>query len=1582
MMHEGLPATVVIGLTLPSLVALVSVAFATGGVEAADSFPVRCSKSCNGQDTCAQMCVGEMKQTAKCPPMAACPKPNDNPVLCPSGPENCQFAPWSEWKNDTLSCSGLCIRKRTVASLNRCGGDSCNGTLTETKTCHGFCTLIQPKDCELTDWTFWSNCGDPALNQRQRTRDVRTGPAQGGTCGGSLTETQVCAPAISGSDCVVSPWMPWNPCTKTCGGGQHERFRTISQMASAGGNPCTKTLAESAVCNAGIPCESRNCVFSQWGEWMGWMAGGAQKTRTRVVQSQATADGQACTGALQETQPWDTAASTTQDCEMSVWSEWGICDKTCGGGQTFRQKTITKESRNGGKACGGEMKETKECNTDSCAIATVDLNCKLSQWSAWTACSATCGKGMQIRKRSIDKPAQTGGTACTGPLETMQSCNSPAACTETDCQWDDWGPWSDCPVTCGEGQHSRSRDIKQNATSGGKHCASSHKSEVQRCSSDPCQKTCKDGSWANWGGWSICTKSCKGGYQSRNRSIASVANSCGKNASGVDVETQSCNAMINCAEDVDCLMSQWSTWQPISLLPQSASTPDGCGSFEWRSRDITTHGKGHGLYCGVPHGEGESLVEGHVPGNLTYADAKCGITKKIDCKFGDWASWGACSTTCEGGIAKRERKVAVQPSRTGLPCKGSLLEEQPCNEGTPCSEKVDCQWAPWSDWGTCAKCSGQKNRTRSVAKLPLGGGKPCDAEASKEVARCPKDCGVFSKYFCIWSVWSTWSSCAPADPDHTVCGNGTRSRKMVLGPTEQQPADGDYASLAETKEECKGDKTEKADCDAGPCGPCTPQDCVLGAWMDWSSPTCEGICKRTRVISTRANECGKPCTGSLNTTKACISEVAVCEKKDCELSSWTEWSKCASSLAQKYRTRSVAQHPRNDGQPCIDHLNETAPCLEESDMVSCQFEAWTDWGSCSMTCGGGHKERKRSVVRESSNGGEACSGLTQQTFPCNIDKCVSSNFRNCELAPWGVWTSCNTTKNIQSYRWRHVALGAIGSGMPCHGHLQETQSCAEAGPVDCKFFPWSKWGACTTSCYGGQQQRSRSIETKSLRGGAACAGQLIQLRPCATAIQGNCKGDACKMSDWQAWSPCNPSCGNGQKERRRTVETPPGPGGAACPSVIAEVGKCESAACPGDIDCEWEDWQDWLPCVPAAGACGVGYKRRKRGFVSVPVGGGRLCPPRIKDQLMPVTGCNGQLECCRDAVWGNWLEWSGCSVTCGGGTMTRNRTLATKETWCGKPANGSSIEVKNCNDQSCGFQDCTFSQWTAWLPADACTGLCSEGHAERTRTITNHAHGGGAPCEGSTHEWQRCPYDKDTCTGYTVASRDCVVSDWSSWSECSQTCATGYRVHHRTIQVPPEYGGKACPTVLQELTSCNDKIACSSTSPVACVWSAWTDWTECIGGEVKSSRGHLVAPANGGVACAGPQEKVKPCGVCANSTYSCLWGEWEDWLPCSSTCGTGGSRTRLRNLQASNEPILDSRLYDRELPKIVVPTEDKGAETRHAEDILSAAALGCISLIVALGARSVCLRRRHGKDYESIDAISDRELWLESAGME
>ena len=54
-----------------------------------------------------------------------------------------------------------------------------------------------------------------------------------------------------------------------------------------------------------------------------------------------------------------------------------------------------------------------------------------------------------------------------------------------DCQWGDFGEWSQCSATCAGGTQSRSRDVKMSESNGGQSC-SGQKTEQKDCNTQPC----------------------------------------------------------------------------------------------------------------------------------------------------------------------------------------------------------------------------------------------------------------------------------------------------------------------------------------------------------------------------------------------------------------------------------------------------------------------------------------------------------------------------------------------------------------------------------------------------------------------------------------------------------------------------------------------------------------------------------------------------------------------------------------------------------------------------------------------------------------------------------------------------------------------------------------------------------------------------------------------------------------------------------------------------------------------------------------------------------------------------------------
>jgi len=144
---------------------------------------------------------------------------------------------------------------------------------------------------------------------------------------------------------------------------------------------------------------------------------------------------------------------------------------------------------------------------------------------------------------------------------------------------------------------------------------------------------------------------------------------------------------------------------------------------------------------------------------------------------------------------------------------------------------------------------------------------------------------------------------------------------------------------------------------------------------------------------------------------------------------------------------------------------------------------------------------------------------------------------------------------------------------------------------------------------------------------------------------------------------------------------------------------------------------------------------------------------------------------------------------------------------------------------------------------------------------------------------------------FGFAPTDCLVSDWSDWSECSRDCVglgaanghehTGAGEIKRTRRVlrQEENGGRSCPS-LEDVKTCNSNKTC----PVHCAYEDWTPWTPAIvskGESMSRSRDIKRLPAHGGDECDGSNEENFECpaGVCRDGKRDLDFeNSMETWL--------------------------------------------------------------------------------------------------------
>ena len=174
---------------------------------------------------------------------------------------------------------------------------------------------------------------------QSRTRAC-TPPQHGGVACAHTAETRPCNVRACPTDCVVHAWGAFVTCDRSCGHGTQTRTRTFVQP-TAGGKACP-TDSDSRSCNT-----------------------------------------HAC----------------PVDCVVEPnFSQWSTCTKSCGGGFQSRSRTLVVP-KHGGKKCPHSA-ETRACNHGACAV-----HCEVSGFSSWSTCTKTCGGGTRSRRLTVPRLA-------------------------------------------------------------------------------------------------------------------------------------------------------------------------------------------------------------------------------------------------------------------------------------------------------------------------------------------------------------------------------------------------------------------------------------------------------------------------------------------------------------------------------------------------------------------------------------------------------------------------------------------------------------------------------------------------------------------------------------------------------------------------------------------------------------------------------------------------------------------------------------------------------------------------------------------------------------------------------------------------------------------------------------------------------------------------------------------------------------------------------------------------------------------------------------------------------------------------
>ncbi|XP_076816826.1 uncharacterized protein LOC143462512 [Clavelina lepadiformis] len=428
---------------------------------------------------------------------------------------------------------------------------------------------------------------------------------------------------------------------------------------------------------------------------------------------------------------------------------------------------------------------------------------------------------------------------------------------------------------------------------------------------------------------------------------------------------------------------------------------------------------------------------------------------------------------------------------------------------------------------------------------------------------------------------------------------------------------------------------------------------------------------------------------------------------------------------------------------------------------------------------------------------------------------------------WSEWSEF-VPSNSAANRIRSRTCNTTDVICTSNYYMEEYQNCF----VTCASFGLPTVSGCMGDCDIGFQTTTFPCDD-----GTLC--MYLRNHYCLASCSGT-------WNEWEQTSECNRNCDGGTYTRQRFCQNPDGSASTNCQGAGGsniETGTqvCNTEACP-----VLGEWSDFTTC---SHSCDGGNQTRTRFCLeaTAPSLDGIGCPGGQ-------TSYSESQPCMTQAcpAYGAYVNGT-CSVTCGGGNLTRTRTCTyegSPSSLCpGASATGEMSVIVTCNTQNCSY-------WTDWTEVGNCSEPCDGGMISRTRDCVNN----GAPatdCNGT--QTDSVPCNTFECLGY---------GNWTAIDACNATCDGGYQNWERYCLISGNCTG---PDTLTEQRECNTN---------ACEYGSWSNITECsepCGNGTWTEERNCVT-----VGCSKTETRTEICNL-----QDCTFGNWTDAGVCSVTCGGG-----------------------------------------------------------------------------------------------
>ncbi|XP_028837445.1 thrombospondin type-1 domain-containing protein 7B isoform X3 [Denticeps clupeoides] len=1292
-------------------------------------------------------------------------------------------------------------------------------------------------------------------------------------------------------DCVLSTFSHWSACSRSCGPALQHRTRQVLVAPQYGGADCP-SLTQTQSCNQGnappCPADQQEHGYSLWvGPWSacrvrGVSAGG----RTTVDFNMDSSSRSLTTQSNSTVESYLVRRHAETDRHLSLHHhQYHDGTKTFFEIHIGYQTRQVRCTRNDGKNVMLSLcYHDSPVNFRSCVMP---RECELSEWSAWSPCSKTCGAadqspGYRKRKRSL-RGMTLGWVQDCPSLEQREPCNVAGEHLPL-CPRYHWlvTNWSECQIIPLIGQHDYHLRNSSFLCGGGIQTRDAYCVQTEN-NSTPSHKLRP-----------VTRDLCSG-------TLPSLVQSCS----------------ITCPSY--CKLSSWSEWG--CCIHDNCMESQGNKGFRQRSRTVV--GQIEGLTENCPH-----LLESE-----PCEDPVCFLWKVT--------SQGPCipqDGVCGSGL---QEQIATCLNITGEEVPTEWCTRDHPAQALPCVVPCpgDCVLSDWSPWTDCPDlCSskhseGRQSRTRLVLALPGMGGKMCPPTPDMVQSRPCKTsaCVVF-----YWHV-SPWGPCTP-DPllsitnitngdSHSTCGFGTQLRRVTCVKVNNGPV---------SPKRCPDAfRPESVQSCLVPC----QTDCIFTPFTEWS--LCSSKCRtvnvtassqsRHRIIIQTAANGGRDCPDTLYEERECDAAPI------CPTYRWQthRWQKCilvpgsvrqavggsTESCGHGLETREVTCVGTDDVPANIGNCLEWAgpmparvrPCHVTCRDV-CTLSSWSRFSAC-QACGS-WRIRTRSLTGRSKKRLKCQQGalyplLEREPCPCSEfqsqaqgpwSPCVFPELRGQSSQQAGLGAYLQSLEETSRWRarggvrecgqglhYRALACldyqGRLVNPVLCNNTGLEEEDCYVPCPLDCRLSDWSAWSTCSSSCGWGVRLRSQWLKEKAFNGGRPCPkldlkNQVSEVSPCYSE---------CDQYFWlpEPWSECTispvqpldvveqePACGEGVQARSKRCVKRGREQEAVNKSLCGQMESpvtTQSCLLPCPAHCVTSQWGQWSACPMSCDD--NAYRWRVRNVLRRPQQG-HMC-----SELNQTAPCVLNSTCFTYSYSNS--EWSSCrlndNAVCGRGYRTRLQICIRSD--------GKAVDLAFCRERSLGGElqaacevscpvNCLLSVWSPW---SECSHTCgNQSQMLRSRVVVQEPGEGGQPCPLQLSQTKPCPI---------MPCYYWLLGDWSPCQIEGADCGDGMKqrnltcvVHWGALQALSNSAAveeDKCEKEERREREMELQIPCSVPCPGDCHLTEWSPWSSCqlmcldgrgFGAQGHQARSRAVVPQvpESQSACPSPVYETRPCkgGVC------------------------------------------------------------------------------------------------------------------------